>query len=161
MEKIEENSRFIERERSKISFSLNDEKLIAAWESSIKTKGTPLYAFFDNWYKINKIQKRKKVSKNDEIAGELPMIKRPKILDTDNLKANAKDDKGPMVLFPSDSEDESGNFKIGDDDNETKTKVKRIKKKDKSKTKVKKTVQVEEDIVDKEDVVQDFSVSDW
>ncbi|CAH2067088.1 unnamed protein product, partial [Iphiclides podalirius] len=164
MEKIEENSRFIERERSKISFALSDEKLIVAWESNTKSKGTPLYTFFENWYKINKIQKRKKVSKNDEIAGELPMIKRAKIFDAGEfeLKVESKsENKGPMVLFPSDSEDETENLKIGEDDKDTQPKVKKIRKKDKIKSKIKKPIQAEEDIADKEDVVQDFSVSDW
>ncbi|KPI94719.1 Nucleolar complex protein 2-like [Papilio xuthus] len=163
MEKIEENSRFIDRERSKISFALNDEKMVAAWESNIKAKGTPLYIFFENWSKINKIQKRKKVSKNDETGVELPMIKRPKVLDGAELKTNKDKDTGPMELFPSDSEDDTGNFKISDEENETKPKEKKLKKKkkNKNKTKTSKEVVQEEDIADTEDVVQDLSVSDW
>ncbi|XP_013168374.1 PREDICTED: nucleolar complex protein 2 homolog [Papilio xuthus] len=163
MEKIEENSRFIDRERSKISFALNDEKMVAAWESNIKAKGTPLYIFFENWSKINKIQKRKKVSKNDETGVELPMIKRPKVLDGAELKTNKDKDTGPMELFPSDSEDDTGNFKMSDEENETKPKEKKLKKKkkNKNKTKTSKEVVQEEDIADTEDVVQDLSVSDW
>ncbi|KPJ06427.1 Nucleolar complex protein 2-like [Papilio machaon] len=163
MEKIEENSRFIDRERSKISFALNDEKMVTAWESNIKAKGTPLYTFFENWSKINKIQKRKKVSKNDETGVELPMIKRPKILDGDELKTNKDKDTGPMELFPSDSEDDTANFKVSDEENETKPKEKKLKKKKKNKNKTKSSKEsvVQEDVADKEDVVQDFSVSDW
>ncbi|CAK1602959.1 unnamed protein product [Parnassius mnemosyne] len=164
MEKIEENSKFIERERAKVSFALNDEKMVAAWESNIKAKGTPLCTFFENWFKINNIQKRKKVSKNDEIAGELPMIKRPKIPDTNVLKTNAKQENaGPMVLFPSDSEDETGDFKITEEEDKPKSKEKKLKKKKKNKGKanIKKMEQEEEDVGDKQDIVQDFSVSDW
>ncbi|KAM3964817.1 nucleolar complex protein 2 [Aphomia sociella] len=129
LEKIEENGKFIHNERSKVSFSLKDEKLIAAWESSIKAKGTPLSAFFDNWNKVNRIQKRKKISKNDEIAGELPMIKRPRISEEVTNTKIVK--KGPMVLFPSDSEDEKDHF----EEEETKpVKVKKIKKKKESRT---------------------------
>ncbi|XP_068620897.1 nucleolar complex protein 2 [Battus philenor] len=163
MEKIEENSRFIERERAKVSFSLSDEKMVTAWESKIKAKGTPLNTFFQNWYKINKIQKRKKISKNDEMATELPVIKRPKILNENELKLDKKSKSNdPTVLFPSDSEGETENLKFTKDDDETKPKEKKLKKrKNKNKAKVKQSVQVEEDIADKEDVVQDFSVSDW
>ncbi|CAG4998374.1 unnamed protein product [Parnassius apollo] len=163
MEKIEENSKFIERERAKVSFALSDEKMVAAWESNIKAKGTPLYTFFENWYKINKIQKRKKVSKNDEIAGELPMIKRPKIPDANEIKTKAKQENaGPMVLFPSDSEDETGDFKITEEEDKPKPKEKKLKKKKKNKSKANiKKMEQEEDIGDKQDIVKDFSVSDW
>ncbi|XP_072936865.1 nucleolar complex protein 2 [Epargyreus clarus] len=155
LEKIEENAKFIEKERAKISFSLNDEKMVNAWETSIKTKGTPLLTFFENWNKINKIQKRKKVSKNDEIAGELPMIKRAKI--NEEKVSDVPEKKGPMVLFPSDSEDENDNFKIDEESEEPKKKEKKLKKQ-----KVKKTPAPELDnIPDKDDVVKDFSVTDW
>lgn len=132
--------------------------MVKAWETSIKTKGTPLLTFFENWNKINKIQKRKKVSKNDEIAGELPMIKRPKI---NEEKANdVSEKKGPMVLFPSDSEDENVDFKIDEQAEEPNKKVKKLKKKVK-KQKVKKTTPELDNIPDKDDVVKDFSVTDW
>lgn len=161
LEKIEENSKFIERERAKVTFALNDTKMITAWETSIKTNGTPLTAFFENWNKINKIQKRKKISKNDELAGVLPSIKRPKI--SDQLAAATKvkpEKKGPLVLFPSDSEDENENFNLDED---TTPKAKKVKK-DKKKKVAKNKVAVNDDndeIPDKVDVVQDFSVSDW
>lgn len=114
LDKIEENSKFIERERAKVTFSLGDEKLISAWETSIRTKGTPLLVFYENWSKINKIQKRKKVTNNDELAGELPKIKRPKLsADTENGKT---EHKGPLVLFPSDDEDDNDHFKTEEDD---------------------------------------------
>lgn len=162
MEKIEENSRFIDRERSKISFALNDDKMVSAWEANIKAKGTPLYTFYENWSKVNKIQKRKKVSKNDETGVELPMIKRPKLLDGQELKTNKDKDSGPMELFPSDSEDDTANFKMSDEENETKPKEKKLKKKKTNKNKTKASKEsVQEDIADKEDVVQDFSVGDW
>lgn len=152
LEKIEENSKFIERERAKVSFALSEGKMVAAWEASVKAKGTPLLSFYENWSKINKIQKRKKVTKNDEIAGELPMIKRPKIPDSDEKPEK----KGPAVLFPSDSEDENDNFRV----EEEKPKPKRVKKKAKI-TKAKAKSVSEDNVPDKEDVVQDFSVNDW
>lgn len=163
-EKIEENSKFIERERAKISFSLSDDKLVAAWETSIRTKGTPLQTFFENWSKINKIQKRKKITKNDELAGELPKIKRVKLSDEAMQTAQAED-KGPVELFPSDDEDDDSHFKIEDNDiPEPKVKVtkKKEKKLAKKKPAKKKMVEIDDNTVDdKEDIVQEFSVGDW
>lgn len=167
LEKIEENANFIERERSKITFALSDDKIVTAWESNIKAKGTPLQAFYDNWSKINKIQKRKKITRNDEIAGagELPMIKRPK-MSQDEAPKLKPDNKGPMVLFPSDSEDEGNDDPFTqeeDKDNSPPKKVKKVKKKDLKKKKVSKNIVVDDtdDIVDKDDIVLDFSAGDW
>ncbi|KAL0849378.1 hypothetical protein ABMA28_013681 [Loxostege sticticalis] len=163
LEKIEENSKFIEKERAKVSFALSDSKMVTAWETSIRTKGTPLLTFFENWNKVNKIQKRKKITKNDELAGELPMIKRPKISEDQPSKVKPANN-GPMVLFPSDSEDESNNFKI-DDEDEPVPKVKKVKKKKTlKKKKLDKKVSDTDDedhIENKDDIVQDFSVTDW
>ncbi|XP_063376452.1 nucleolar complex protein 2 homolog [Cydia fagiglandana] len=161
LEKIEENCRFIERERSKISFSLSDSKLVAAWETNISTKGTPLQTFYNNWSKINKIQKRKKVTKNDDIAGELPMIKRPKLSEDTNTKPK---NEGPTELFPSDSEDEKDHFKLdGEDEDEAPRQKKNKKKQSKKKFNKKAAVEAidEDDIPGADDVVQDLSVNDW
>lgn len=161
LEKIEENSKFIERERSKISFAISEEKMITAWETSIKTKGTPLLTFYENWSKINRIQKRKKITKNDEIAGELPKIKRPKLSED---AVPVPEHKGPMVLFPSDDEDDENHFNNEADDDSPAPKVKKTKKKkNRVEKKVTKSKPIENDntIEDKEDIVQDFSVSDW
>lgn len=163
LDKIEENSKFIERERNKVSFSLSDEKMIAAWETSVRTKGTPLSTFYENWNKINKIQKRKKVTKNDELAGELPKIKRAKIsADAQTAKPG---NKGPLVLFPSDDEDEKDHFRTKEDDDAPAPKVAKAKKKEKTKSKshVKKKYINNDDSVteDKDDIVQELSVNDW
>lgn len=161
LEKIEENSKFIERERSKISFSLSDSKVVVAWEAQISAAGTPLQAFYENWSKINRIQKRKKVTKNDEIAGELPMIKRKKFSE-DTANTVKSDNKGPLVLFPSDSEDEKDNFILEEDHDQPKPKKKLKKKKDvKKKNNKKIAADVVDDVMDKDDVVQDLSVNDW
>ncbi|XP_050670288.1 nucleolar complex protein 2 homolog [Leptidea sinapis] len=158
LEKIEENSKYIERERSKISFALSDEKMVAAWEARIKVKGTPLISFFENWSKINKIQKRKKVSKNDEMAGELPMIKRPKIIESEEKIQEEK--KGPLVLFPSDSEGEETKLEL--EEEPQKPKAKKLKSKIKKNKKLKKPIiETADDVPDKDDVVQEFSVKDW
>lgn len=160
LEKIEENSKFIECERAKVTFALNDTKMVTAWETNIKTNGTPLMTFFENWNKINKIQKRKKISKNDELAGDLPSIKRPKISEQLEAANNMNPEKkGPLVLFPSDSEDEKDNFNLDEDISPKTKKVKKVKKKKVAKNKI--AVNDNDTIPDEVDVVQDFSVSDW
>lgn len=161
LEKIEENAKFIERERNKVTFALKDDKMVAAWEANIKSKGTPLITFYENWNKLNKIQKRKKITKNDEIAGALPMIKRSKISEEEVFKAKPVN-KGPMVLFPSDSEDEKDHFKV-ENDKDTPSKVKKLKKKVHKNKNTVKNVEIDEDtnVNDKDDIVQDFSVTDW
>lgn len=160
LEKIEENSRFIESKRAKVTFALNNTKMVKAWESSIKRDGTPLTAFYENWNKINKIQKRKKVSKNDELAGDLPSIKRPKI--SEDLATNIKpESRGPLVLFPSDSEEEKDKFNLHAEGIPPKAKkVKKVKKKKVVKNKVA-VKNYNDKIPDEVDVVQDFCVSDW
>ncbi|CAG9566726.1 unnamed protein product [Danaus chrysippus] len=160
LEKIEENSRFIERERGQITFGLNEIKMVSAWESRIKAKGTPLMTFYESWNKVNRIQKRKKITNNDEIAGDLPMIKRPKIPETEE-KVAKPENAGPMVLFPSDSEDGNVDFKVdGEEENLSKPKKKKLRKK-KNKTQKQEKNLPEVEVPDNGDVVQDFNVSDW
>lgn len=164
LEKIEENSKFIENERSKVSFSISDDKMVAAWETNIKNKGTPLLSFFESWNKVNKIQKRKKITKNDELAENLPMIKKlKKKMDSTEVKSS-KD--GPLELFPSDSEDEN-NFGFNDDNEPAKeVKPKKQKKIKTGKKKIKKKKDNVEDVAndtvnEEPDMVQEFNVKDW
>ncbi|GBP76687.1 Nucleolar complex protein 2 homolog [Eumeta japonica] len=162
LEKIEENSKFIENERSKISFSLSDNKLISAWELNIKNRGTPLSKFFESWNKISRIQKRKKITNNDDLAEELPLIKRPKRNEAHELQK----DKGAVVLFPSDSEDEKDEFVFGGTEKESKKenstkKLKKVKKGKKKKAVQNTVTEIDDYINDEPDLVQDFSAKDW
>lgn len=163
LEKIDENSKFIEKKRASVTFALSDTKMIAAWEASVRTKGTPLSTYYENWSKVNRIQKRKKVTKNDEIADDLPMIKRPKL---SAEPKNKSEKQGQFVLFPSDSEDDGPSF--GADGEEpaaeaapapAKNKTKQ-KKRNKTKSALPPSI-VENDVKDQPDIVQDFNVTDW
>ncbi|XP_028038168.1 nucleolar complex protein 2 homolog [Bombyx mandarina] len=161
LEKIEENARFIEQERIKSTVALDDESSIMAWETSMKAKGTPLKLFFENWNRINQLQKRKKVTNNDEIAGQMPVIKRRKITEQ---QVQRPESKGPLVLFPSDSEDdERPNFEADEDEEPPRApKVKKQKKKKTQRKIAKRNSPPEErDTIDKGDIVQDLSVGDW
>lgn len=160
--KIEESAEFIRNARCVYTVSFIDCKAIRAWETKIKAEGTPLITFYENWSKLNKIQKRKNVTKNDELAGAMPLIKRTKI--TEDAKELVKINSGtPTTLFPSDSEDEIDLFKNDDAENKAPSKVKKIKKKELQK---KKNIKQKPELdnvaaADAGDIVQEFSVSDW
>lgn len=118
VEKIQEQSDFIDTRRNKITFSLKDANYVKSWEINQRTGETPFEVFYQQWQKTTKQkQKNQKVVAEDEDAveepdyGELPKIKAP-------AKKKAKlDDK--VELFPSDDEDDDGmqiNFEGADDD---------------------------------------------
>ncbi|KAG5890176.1 hypothetical protein JTB14_014342 [Gonioctena quinquepunctata] len=104
LEKIEQNSQFIERERTKLTINLTDFKQIEGFETQIKNKGTPLSTYFENWNKLRTIKKNKQLTDNEGLADyNLPTIK--------TVKKNVQKKDGPVDLFPSDSEEEEGNEK--------------------------------------------------
>lgn len=147
LEKIDQNSQFIENERKKVSFALSDFKQIEGWESQIRNKGTPLNTFFENWNKIRTIKRNKEATNNAKIGDyQLPAVKK---FNKEKRKAN----EGPVELFPSDSES---------DEETTKIKPKRGKRGGKN---VNKKPLVDnsgpvEDSGDK-DIVEDLKLSDW
>jgi len=120
-DKITEHSNYIENERQKISFSLNDDNYIKSWEINHKTGQTPIEVLYSQWQKTSK--KKQKVAKveNIEEASDEEIEdyeKVPKV----NKKAAAKKSKdkdGPVVLFPSDDEDDSDDMLGFDDENDS------------------------------------------
>lgn len=68
LDKIEENARVIETERSKVSFPLSDRKAIDAWETNLKLKGTPLAIFYELWNKVNIQQMAKRATDSDNVS---------------------------------------------------------------------------------------------
>lgn len=66
--KIEENAQLVEKERRKVSFSLNDRKAIDAWETNLKLKQTPLATFYESWNKVNLQQMAKRATNNDKVC---------------------------------------------------------------------------------------------
>ncbi|KAK4874875.1 hypothetical protein RN001_014235 [Aquatica leii] len=152
LEKIQQNNEFIEKERKSISFKLSELDRIAAWETIVKNKRTPLSVFYESWDKLRTIKKNKEMTNTTEIGDyNLPVIKK--------LKRDNSDGQGE--LFPSDSE--SGgeiNFGGQDDDDVPVEKVKKKKKKKASK-KVG-AFDVDDDLnVDEKDTVEDINIADW
>ncbi|CAG9817794.1 unnamed protein product [Phaedon cochleariae] len=147
IEKVEQNSQFIEKERSKSTFNITDFKQIDGFETQIKIKGTPLSTFFENWNKLRTIKKNKQLTNNEEIGDyDIPTIKRSK---KDMNKAG-----GPVELFPSDSDDEG-------DEGENKNRKKRGKRGGKN---VKKRSADESGPIEdtgEKDIVEDIEMADW
>lgn len=146
LEKIQQNSQFIENERKKVTFNLNDLKQIEGWEAQIKNKGTPLSTFFESWNMMRVIKKSKEATNNEEVGEyNLPKIKKV-------VKEPKEKKDGPVELFPSDSESE-----------EEAKEVKRKRGKRGGKN-VRKKVTDESgpvDAGDERDIVQDLKLSDW
>lgn len=147
LDKIQQNTNFIESERAKMTFNLNEFNKIEGWEAQIKSKGTPLSTFYENWNKLRTIKKNKQMTNNEELADyKLPNLKKP------NKEQKKDASSGPVELFPSDSEDEELDG----------PKRKRGKRGGKN---VNKVVNDESKLVDEsgddDDVVEDIKIDDW
>lgn len=154
VEKIEQNSKFIENERKRVTFNISDEKQIEAWETTIRNKGTPLLTFYESWNKLRNIKKNKQATNNEELGDyNLPTIKKSKKTTEQN------DTTGPVTLFPSDSESDEEGFGKGN----AQQKPKRGKRGGKNQKKKIIPLDLQMDVDDNEDqdVVQDFKASDW
>lgn len=172
--KIEENSKFIENERKRVTFSLSDKKAVEVWERSVLAKGTPLSTFCNQLKKIYDQQEAKRITENDKLGEfKLPVLKKGE------KKRNREE---PLLKLPSsedDSDDEESLFKLAGEnevDKEAKKEIKKIKKlnegmKQKKPKESKKrnasevggdksTIESDDDRDDKEDDVIDFKFSD-
>lgn len=112
VEKITEQSNFIDSRRNKINFSLMDTNYVKSWEINLRTGQTPLEVFHSQWLQTHqKKLKRQKIDPeieagsedeededDDHDYGNLPKVKAP-------AKKKPKKD-GPVELFPSDDEDD-------------------------------------------------------
>lgn len=148
VEKIQQNARFVENERRKVTFNLGDLGQIQGWEAQVRNKGTPLAEFFDSWSKMRVIKKSKEATDNEAVGDyRLPEIKR-----VPRKEKGAQE--GPVELFPSDSESE-GEVKMAE------KKRKRGKRGGKNANrKVDESGPVEVGN-DEKDIVQDLKLSDW
>lgn len=99
LDKIEENAQFVEKERRKVSFSLNDRTAIDAWETSLQLKQTPLATFYESWNKVNLQQMAKRATNSDKLGEyNIPTLKK-----RSNKNTSPQHD-GPVELFPSSGE---------------------------------------------------------
>ena len=68
VDKISENSKFIEGERKKVNLKINDLKGVDAVEAGIRAKGTPFSKFYESWKKIHVQQQARKITSNQTVS---------------------------------------------------------------------------------------------
>ncbi|XP_050319123.1 nucleolar complex protein 2 homolog [Bactrocera neohumeralis] len=164
LDKIQENARYINQERRKITFSLNEIAKVQSWESKVYNKGTPLTIYYESWLKTHETKKRRQAAQIDNINIDynIPSIKR---LNKDGVKI--RNGNGEVELFPSESEeDEQLLIEINKD-------TKGIKKKGNRKSKLENRVQnqkeepesamplEESEHEEMVDIVKELDIEDW
>lgn len=153
VEKIEQNSKFIDNERKKNTFSLKDFKQIQGWEAQIRNNGTPIATFYGSWNKLRTIKKNKEATNNEKLADyNLPVLKK-------GQKIPKHVREGPVELFPSDSESEKEEVSF----EEKKAEGKRKRGKRGGKNANKKVKDHSGPVQDSgdADIVEDLKLSDW
>lgn len=147
---IEENRKYIETERTKITIDLKNTAEVTNWENKMKTDGTEIAKFYASWIKIHKSEMLKLLTKNEE-ANNVPVkLSKKQKLDERN---------------PEDSEEESElEFRIKGTESETGRKKPLNKaKKLKKKKIINEKDNVEDEDLPKEntDIVQDININNW
>lgn len=160
VDKLEENGRVVETARDRIQFQLRDSAQIAAWETQLRNKGTPLQTFYTNWLKTHVNKRKRQATESEDINDyNLPTINRKK-----GAKVREARD-GPVDLFPSDDEDEDDvmrNGNAGTDDEEEVEEERRPAKKQKP-TKPQLDADDDDDYNEagNVDIVKDLDLNDW
>lgn len=71
LDKILENSKFIETERKKHTIKLSDVQGIEAIENQIRTNGTPFLTYYNNWKKVHVRQQAMKATDNHKVCANI------------------------------------------------------------------------------------------
>ncbi|XP_055383254.1 nucleolar complex protein 2 homolog [Condylostylus longicornis] len=167
LDKIQENSKFIESERKSVNFNLSETAKINAWESTIRNKGTPLSLFYKNWSKTYLAKRKRQAANTSEISEfNIPVIKKKKLNeDVGDLNVNSDSDSDDFFGKESESEEENiverndkENSKNNKKTNKTKNKTKKIINKGKEK---KAKPKVAKEKVNINDEVENLNIEDW
>ncbi|CAK9820567.1 Nucleolar complex protein 2 homolog [Anthophora plagiata] len=146
LEKIEENRKYIEIERSKSIIDLKNMAEIKNWENKIKAQDTSLSRFYESWIKIHQSHKLKLLTKNEDIAEyNLPTIRRLKSKKSTEESVEESSDESDFDLLKKSDQEKS-------------------KKRSKPKKKKLKTNKDIDDIVlptENTDIMQDMNSDDW
>ncbi|XP_032681936.1 nucleolar complex protein 2 homolog [Odontomachus brunneus] len=153
LDKIEENRKYIETERMKISIDLRNTEEITNWENMIKTGGTAIAKFYASWIKLHESQKLKLLTKTEEVSEyKLPVLKKSKKREHDEQ-------------FEEDSEEESEfEFQIKESNSDAKKEPVTSKPSKSNKRKIKKHKKdIEDEDLPREntDIIQDINSDDW
>ncbi|CAD6998465.1 nucleolar complex protein 2 homolog [Ceratitis capitata] len=161
LDKIQENSRFIEKEKRKITFNLNDETQVQSWELKVYNKGTPLAIYYESWAKTHETKKRRQAAQIESINADydVPIIKR-----SNKVGVPIRNENGGIELFPSESEDEleteTGDSKDKGVDIKKKNKVKKQKLVEEANTVVDTPLENPEEN-ESVDIVKDLDIDEW
>ncbi|CAK9795928.1 Nucleolar complex protein 2 homolog [Anthophora quadrimaculata] len=146
LEKIEENRKYIETERSKSIIDLKNMAEIKNWENKIKAQDTSLSRFYESWIKIHESHKLKLLTKNEDIAEyNLPTIRRLKSKKSTEESVEESSDESDFDLLKKSDQEKS-------------------KKRSKLKKKKLKTNKAIDDIdlpTENTDIMQDMNSDDW
>lgn len=147
---IEENRKYIEAERTKITIDLKNMAEIINWENRMKTDGTEIFKFYSSWIEIHKSQMLKLLTKNEEVLNVPVKTSKKQKLDERNAE---------------DSEEES-EFELRLKGTESETKKKKLLNKTKKRKKNKKqkiASNIEDENLPREDtdIVQDINIDEW
>ncbi|XP_054016608.1 nucleolar complex protein 2 homolog [Hylaeus anthracinus] len=148
LDKIEENRKYIETERSKSAIALTNLSEIKSWENKIQAQGTSLSKFYESWKKIYQSQKLKLLTNNEDIAEyNLPTVRKLK-------KGNSIEGSGDLSDDDSDSDLPIEKSDLGKRERQTKTK--------KQKKKLKSSIDSNDNSSrETTDIVQDIKSDDW
>lgn len=146
---IEENRKYIENERSKLTIDLKNTVGITNWETRMKTNGTAIAKFYASWIKLHESQQLKLLNKTEE-EFNVPIVRKLKKRPLDEQNAESSEEESELEFRLKGTE-----TKTKTDTEMPSTKTKKLKKK-------KKVVSnIEDDDLPKEntDIVQD--INDW
>lgn len=158
---IEENGKYIETERTKVTIDLRNMGEVTNWENRIKTDGTEIAKFYATWIKLHESQKLKMITKNEEEidASVLRQSKKQKLDEQD-----AKDSDEESELEFRLKEPEAKIVETSKPTNAIKKHVKEtINITKRSKNEKKKLAKNSEDDLPREstDIVLDINSDDW
>jgi len=181
LEKIQETTKFVEKQRGQVHFDLADTKAVLALENQLRQNGTPLSTYYASWKKIKDREMAVKIARTPQSHKDdgVPILKKIAIKAKGDEDGDDSDEMNE--LFPSDvsddDEDDNDRFLLkeergtkrksdGDSKEAKKTKkvvvevdVKTTQKKKKMDDEVKESVEnmAEGDLADE---VGDFNMSD-
>jgi nucleolar complex protein 2 len=155
---IEENRKYIETERTKVTMDLRNMGEITNWENRIKTDGTEIAKFYATWIKMHESQKLKVLTKNEE---EIDVIRQSKKQKFDEQVAEDSEEESELEFRVKGSETKIETKESTNTANKlAKKTVNTIKR---NKNKKKRVPKNTEDDLPREntDIILDINSDDW
>lgn len=145
---IEENRKYIENERAKLTIDLKNTVQITNWENRIKTDGTKIANFCTTWIKLHESQQLKLLNKTEE-EFHIPVVRKSEKRKLNEQNAEDSEEESELEFWVKGTEIETETEKLP-------SKTKKLNKKKK-----KVVNNVEDDDLPKEntDIIQD--IDDW